>query len=285
RRRVLVFALAAAAMLAKPMLVTLPVVFLLLDVWPLARRRDRSLLTEKLPLFAVAIVVSVATYLAQRAGGAVVTLDAIPLAARAANAAVSYVRYLGMTFAPHDLAVFYPYAPLDSGQVAAASVLLVALTAGAWWLRHRMPAVAIGWAWYLVTLLPVIGLVQAGSQSHADRFTYFPSLGLGLAVVWPLERLAQRTRHASLLMTTLVVVLAALGIAGTRRYLPMWKDSGTLFQNALAVTTDNYLAHMNLGQFVAESGQDDEADAHYRETLRIRPQYVPALVNVGNRLA
>src|SRR6185503_12050958 len=149
----------------------------------------------------------------------------------------------------------------------------------------RMPAVAIGWAWYLVTLLPVIGLVQAGSQSHADRFTYFPSLGLGLAVVWPLERLAQRTRHASLLMTMLVVVFAALGIAGTRRYLPMWEDSGKLFQNALAVTTDNYLAHMNLGQFVAESGQDDEADAHYRETLRIRPQYVPALVNVGNRLA
>ena len=283
--RLAVFTLATAAMLAKPMLVTLPVVFLLLDVWPLGRRRDATLITEKLPLVAVAAAVSVATYLVQRAGGAVVTLDAIPVPARLANATVSYVRYLAMTLAPHDLAVFYPYAPVDSVRVFGAGAALVAVTAAAWWARDRIPAVAIGWAWYLVTLLPVIGLVQAGSQSHADRFTYFPSLGLGLAVVWSLERVMQRTRHAAVMMVTVVVVFAVLGIAGTRRYLPMWEDSGKLFRNALAVTTENYLAHMNLGQFIGDRGEDEEADAHYREALRIRPQYVPALVNVGNRLA
>jgi len=286
-RYALVVVLFALGLMAKPMLVTLPVVLLLLDWWPLRRlptvpgwRDVAALVPEKLPLVALAAGAAAATVYAQHSFGAMVTLDKIPPFARLANAAVSYVRYVGATLWPADLAIFYPYRPWPGGVVWTAVLALAGASAAAIACARRYPYVLVGWLWYLVTLLPVIGLMQVGSQAMADRFTYVPQIGLLLVVA-----LAASDAIAS--GVVLGVATAAIALACTiasARQVRYWRDTETLFDHALAVTRDNYLAHLSLGEALVRQHRFDEARPHYLEALRLNPASAGAHLNVGNML-
>ncbi len=283
-RYALTTALFAAGLASKPMLVTLPLVLLLLDYWPLGRPR----LAEKIPWFGLSAASSVVTFLAQRAGGAVV--EEIPLAARMANAAVAYVLYLKKTVWPQDLAVFYPHpylpgsAPFAAWQVAGAAVLLAAVSAAVIVLRRR-PYLAVGWLWFCGMLVPVIGLAQIGDQALADRYTYLPLLGVFVALAWGAQDLARaRPRLRAPLAATAGGLLLALS-AVARVQVSHWRDSTTLFEHALATTQGNYVAHLNLGVVLEERGQVDLALRHYRAAVDSRPDYANALASLGGLLA
>jgi tetratricopeptide (TPR) repeat protein len=278
RRRVLLVALFALSLLSKPMLVTLPFVLLLLDVWPLARRERWSLLVrEKLPLFAMSFVSAAITWIVQARGGAVAALELLPFPARLANAVVAYVTYLVATFVPKDLAVLYPFeTPLPAWKVAGSFLVLAAITIAVIRARAKAPYLAVGWLWYVGTLVPVIGLVQVGLQSHADRYTYVPLVGIFVMVVWALaERLP---RAASL---TVAGAAIAVCVALTWRQVGLWRDSETLFEHTLAVTTQNHVIEGNLGGTFARAGRFEEAMRHLEAATRIRPDHAPSVSNMG----
>ncbi len=276
----------ALGLLAKPMLVSLPVVLLLLDRWPLGRlrawREGWPRLAEKLPLVVLSAVSAGVTVVAQRRGGAMVFLDALPLANRLANATVGCARYLGMMLFPKGLAVIYP---LDEELPALAvilgsAVLLALLTAAAVAVRRRQPWLLAGWGWYLVTLLPVIGIVQVGQQAVADRYTYLPSAGIALmAVWWPAGRPWACRRAALLGAVAAVWLLAMAGL--TVRQISFWRGSETLFRRALAVTRGNHVALNNLGLAMTKEGRRDEAKAFYRQVIDRAPNYANARVNLA----
>jgi len=277
----------AGSVLSKAMMVTLPLVLLLLDAWPL-RRLDlgwKTLLREKAPFFLLAVVSALVTYHVQSAGGAVAGGDVLALPTRAANATVAAVRYLGLLAWPVDLAIFYPYRTWSTLEVALAAAALTTLTAGAVAVRRYLPYVTMGWLWYLATLFPVSGIVQAGSQSMADRFTYLPSVGLAIAVAWTVADCVRRFRLPMVLPVALTVLAGTAMLAGTRRQVLVWRDSETVFRHALAVTGDNYLAENHLGEALAARGRFDEAAPHYEASLRMNPRYPEARVNVANALA
>jgi tetratricopeptide (TPR) repeat protein len=276
----------ALGLMAKPMLVTLPCVLLLLDVWPLKRlsslRSAGWLLLEKLPFFLLTAVSARITYLVQKESGAVT--DALSLSARLENAAVSVVRYLGKFLAPFDLAVLYPHpGEWPARKVAAGLVIIVALTALAAWQLRRRPWIAIGWLWFLGTLVPVIGIVQVGLQSMADRYTYLTMLGVELAVLWSIRdwAVSAAARRGCAVATVAVLLFCA---ARTWNQLGVWKNSFTLFDHAIAVTENNYLAHDNRGLFLYKSGKVEEAIADYRAALAINPSYLNANNNLGHAL-
>jgi tetratricopeptide (TPR) repeat protein len=282
------FALAlcmALGLMAKPMLVTLPFVLLLLDAWPLARlgsrgldaNRARRALLEKLPLFVLAAAASAVTLVAQRAGGALQTLDHVPFGSRAANAAVAAVRYVVRAIWPADLAVFYPLPrdDLGPGLVAAAALVLAGATALALLAFRRRPWWAVGWLWFAGMLVPVIGLVQVGGQAMADRYTYLPLVGLALALAFEARARATSPRRRALLAALAVAALAALSVA-TFRQAATWRTSETLFRQALSSTRDNAVAHINLGLALARSGRAAEGALHAREALRIAPGHANA---------
>jgi tetratricopeptide (TPR) repeat protein len=297
-RSLLVLAAYALGLMAKPMLVTLPCVLLLLDYWPLRRPWTRQLLWEKLPLFALTVAACPLTLHTQHEGGAVPLLAEVPLAVRAGNALLSYCLYLLKTVWPTNLGVLYPYpAAIPLWQGAAAAVFLVALTAVAVRLRRRAPYLLVGWLWFLGTLVPVIGLVQAGAQALADRFSYLPSIGLFLAVVWGGgDLLAGRPAAASLLAGT---ALAALVLLCVPQVL-VWHDSLTLWQHARKVSVPSALIDSNLGlplaqhghaiietnlaSALAEHGEIAEAVRHYAEAVRFDPDYVDARYNLAGAL-
>ncbi len=293
-RYVLVAVLLALGLLAKPMLVTLPCVMLLCDYWPLRRvsptatasgRRQAwgFLVLEKLPLFSLVAVSSMITFVVQRDQGAVESTDMYPLPGRAANAAVAYVAYLKNTIWPTGLAVPYPLAgtELSASRVAASIVVLIVLTAAAWLARRRCPAGLVGWLWYLGMLVPVIGLVQVGRQAMADRYTYLPTIGLFVAVVycaatWAKPKFGRLA--ASGIACCLVVVACVLA---TRSQLPHWRDSEALYRRALAVTRQNATAHIGLGTELMKQSQYDAAAEHYRLGLEITPADTSALHNLA----
>lgn len=254
----LVVLLMILGLMAKPMVVTLPFALLLLDVWPLDRLPLgwRHLAIEKLPLLALSAASSAITIQYQEASLA--PLGAVPWSLRAANALVSYVAYLGKLFWPTHLSVFYPISlAIPAWKVLGAALLLIAITAFAVWRARREPWLLTGWLWFLGTLVPVIGLVQVGRQAMADRYTYIPSIGLFLAIVWTMAELLKE--HRALLAATAGVVILALA-AITRVQIGYWADSATLFRHALAATDDgNYLAHIGLGK--ALLGEKDCAGA------------------------
>jgi len=281
----------ACGLLSKSMVVTLPFVLLLLDVWPLRRVRPgiendlawRHLVGEKLPFVALAIASGVATVRA--AAGTVAALDVLPVRYRVANAIVSYLVYVREMVWPAGLAAFYPYRPYPTWAVLTAASTLVAVTALAIRQRRVRPYLAVGWLWYVVTLLPVIGLLQAGGQSHADRFTYVPLTGLFVAIAWGApELLGGWRRSGPVLGLAAAVVLAACGVCSAVQ-VTYWKNSRTLWARALAVTTDNYRAHNHYGVAVSDEGRAEEAIAHYEEALRIWPDFPEAHVNLGVALA
>ncbi len=280
-------------LLAKPMLVTAPFVLLLLDFWPLGRFRPKEgeglslkrLLVEKIPLFALVAASSLATLVAQQRGGATAAIDAVPLGHRAANAAASYGTYVGKMLWPRNLAFFYPYRDsVSTAEWLVPALLLVGVTAlviGLSWRYRYMP---VGWFWYLGTLIPVIGLVQVGKQSMADRYTYVPLIGLFLMGVWGLADLASNSRRGRVLLTSGIGGVLIACMVGTWFRVGLWRDGVTLFGQALEVTEGNALAHSNLGLALAERGRTEEAIHHYRAALRIDPTLDTAHGNLGNAL-
>ena len=284
-RYLVVAVLLALGLLAKPMLVTLPVVLLLLDYWPLGRFASvpvRRLLLEKAPLLALAAVSSLMTVRAQHL--AIQPLEQFSLPHRLANAAVACVTYLGALLAPRGLAAFYPHESHAPAVVALALVLLALLTVIAVLLRRERPYVFVGWLWYLVMLAPVSGILQVGAQARADRFTYLPQIGLLVVLAWGVAELCGASRPRRVAASA--VAAAWLVLIGVRAHAQAgtWRDSETLWRQALAVTERNGIAHGNLGAALLEAGRTEEAMAHLREALEIAPTHEEAHTNLANAL-
>jgi protein O-mannosyl-transferase len=270
----------ALALMCKPVVMTFPVLLLLLDIWPLRRPPDWGRrLWEKLPFFGLSVASLAVTYAAQRQAGAVSSFAEIPLSLRLANALTSCARYLGDVVWPLRLAAFYPFMRPQAGWIAVAVLVLGVATWLAWRARRRQPALLTGWLWYLVALVPSIGLVQIGSHARADRFLYIPLVGVVLAAVWGVHAAVPPARRRALAVAGSVVLLglAALGF----RQAAFWKNDETLFGRALAVTRGNYLAHNKLGTALGERGRLEEAHGHFVEALAIQPTYLDALYNLG----
>jgi tetratricopeptide (TPR) repeat protein len=278
-------------LLAKPMLVTLPFVMLLLDYWPLRRFQRskvssqwsvvRGLVVEKIPLFALAAASAIMTLIAQSRGGAVRTLAHDPVTLRLSNALVSYAKYLLLTFWPNDLAVYYPFAGIAAWQIIGAAFLLIGITALCFFERKSRPYVIVGWLWFLGTLVPVIGFVQVGGQVMADRYFYIPSIGLFIAIVFGLADIARSWRVTPLfsagIATGILLILATL----TNAQIQRWQNSFTLFEHTLAVTPPNLRIEHNLGLALGVSDRYDEAAAHFERALQIDPNFYDGLVVMG----
>jgi len=291
--RYLLVALATAlGLMAKPMLVTVPVLLTLLDVWPLRRlpswdaRTAARLALEKVPLALLCAGSALLTVLAARRAGWVPPLDSVDWGARVAHVCISYAAYLGKLVWPSGLAVFYPYAarPLLGAKALTALLALFLFTAAVLRGAARRPHLAVGWLWYLTALLPVIGLFHTGDHALADRYTYIPYTGIFLMASWEASRLAgSRPSLRAPLWVLALACLACLGVL-SRRQLRHWTDSRTLFEHALAVTQDNYLAHNNLGFALAQEGRTEEAVAQLREAVRVHPRYFLGHYNLGSAL-
>ena len=276
-------ALFALGLMAKPMLVTLPFTLLLLDFWPLGRLglplrgrwpEVKRLLWEKAPLFALAAASSVVTILAQGKAGAVSTIDQISPAARLLNAGNACMAYLVKMVWPSSLAVFYPHprSAVLTGAAAAAILTLAGITVLAYRLRRRAPYVIFGWLWYLGTLVPVLGVVQVGRQSMADRYTYVPLIGVFIATAWGLAELAGDHRVARRLAAAASAAALAALLAVSHAQTLHWADDETLFTHVLAVTPENDMAHFHLGNIRLAQGRLDEAITHLQEAIRIDPR-------------
>jgi tetratricopeptide (TPR) repeat protein len=309
----------ALGLLAKPMLVTVPAVLLLLDSWPLRRAKppvsvkpartsrvpspsrapthpgestrgafSYGLFLEKVPLAALAAASAVVTLIVQRAGGAVQPMEVLAFHERLATAVLGVLAYLRQALWPADLAFFYPHPALIAGgefeplgaRVWLGAALLVALTLGAWRARARFPFVLVGWAWFLVMLLPVVGLVQVGAQFHADRYAYLPLLGPTIALVFlarellPTPALARAAYGAGLAIAALYAGVAWVQVG-------FWRDSGTLSARALAVTSGNYVAHEHQGLWLHRRGELERAKEHYLAALAIAPELPSSHVDLG----
>jgi protein O-mannosyl-transferase len=285
-RYLLVAALMVLALLSKPMAVTFPCTLLLLDFWPLRRwpTRDwRSLFIEKLPLFGLVAVHSILTFLVQRASGAANYGERFPFDARLGNAVVAYVRYLGKTFWPESLSpmYFHPgYWP--AGIVAGATAALAVVSIIVWWHRRTRPWLIFGWLWFLGTLVPVIGLVQVGAQSMADRYMYIPILGVFTLVVWQAARLVHvwpRTRGA--LVAAAASILVVFGI-DTARQVKSWKNSIALYEHSIATGEDNPPVRYFLATALQAAGRpQSEVIAQFQHALQRRPDYVNALTKLA----
>jgi hypothetical protein len=304
KRYLIVMLLLALGLLVKPMLVTLPCVLVLLDYWPLRRFPGQEpselmiagdarlalppvtwprLVWEKVPLVTLALAASALTVAAQSQVGAVLSLAQASPVLRLENALVSYVRYLGKTFWPHSLAVFYPYPRhgWQHWQAIAAGLLLLAITMGVWGFARRRPWQLVGWLWFVGTLVPVIGLVQAGRQSMADRFVYVPHIGLFIFVVWDFTDLVTRWQwsKAAVAVTAGLVVTALGRVAWIQT--GYWRNSETLWRHTLAVTESNYEAHNNLGEALGNAGRIDDAAKEFEATLDINADFALAHNNLA----
>jgi Tfp pilus assembly protein PilF len=239
--------------------------------------------TEKIPLFALTILSSIMTVHAQQKGGAMSPLEDISLLKRLGNALVSYASYIVKTVFPQGLAVFYPYpAGIAAWQVLGSAALIGAITFLAIRFRKRFPFALVGWLWYLGTLVPVIGIVQVGMQSMADRYTYVPHIGLFIAVVWGAGDLASRQSQGRKILVALTGVVFASLTVMTWNQISYWRSSITLFEHALRITEQNSLAHLNLGVALNRLGKGSEAAEHYREALRINPNSSGGHFNLAN---
>jgi len=298
-------------LITKPMLVTLPCVLLLLDYWPLGRLRlgqlagesnekmgtsivtgqqdppPYRLILEKVPLLALAGIAAYITSLAAQRIGMVISTESVPMKLRFANGLVSYVSYIAKMIWPHNLAVFYPYPNvIPIWQSAGAGVLLLGVSFLFLGSFRKVPYLVTGWLWYLGTLLPVIGLKQAGLwPAMADRYTYVPLIGLFIMVAWGAPALVRSWRYGKISLALAgVSLLVALTVCASLQ-VKHWKNSLTLFEHALRVTENNYLAHLNFGAALADQGNVEEAITHYRRSLQIAPNYAKSHNNLGLALA
>ena len=291
----------ALGLLAKPMLVTWPLVMLLLDYWPLGRfqrsevRGQRSavrlpagalakaggLVVEKIPLFALVAASAIMTLIAQSRGGAVRTLGHEAITLRLSNALVSYAKYLLLTFWPNDLAVYYPFAGIPAWQIIGAASLLIGITVFCVSQRRIRPYLMVGWLWFLGTLVPVIGIVQVGGQIMADRYFYIPSIGLFIALVFGLADIAKSWPVAPLLSGAIAGGILLIFATLTNAQIQRWHDSFTLFEHTLAVTPPNLRIEHNLGMALGVSDRYDEAAVHFEKALQIDPNFYDGLVVMG----
>jgi tetratricopeptide (TPR) repeat protein len=270
RRYLLVIVAYGLALMSKPMVVTLPFVLLLLDVWPLGRIRNwRPAVLEKIPFFALALGTSVATFVVQKQVGAVAGLGVLPLPTRLANALVGYVTYVWKTVWPTRLAAFYPFRAQPAWQVWTAAAALAAVTVLAIRLRGRHPYLFVGWLWYVVTVAPVIGLMQAGEQARADRFMYVPMIGLLILVAWGSAQLPVFRRGNRLRIAAAAIVIACAVTAHAQ--VQHWSDSVALWEHTARVTDDNFIAYEKLGEGFRERGHFDAAQANYEKALTLVP--------------
>ena len=294
----------ALGLMAKPMLVTLPFLLLLLDYWPFQRfslsasrlgvasgeARVRfplflRLTLEKWPFFVLTAISCVVTFMAQRNGGFVPTLQEFPLDLRLGNALLSYALYLWETTWPIKLAVFYPLQnQLPWAEVVMAAVFLTFITWFAWRARRRCPYLLVGWLWFLGTLVPVIGLVQNYSEAHSDRFIYIPLVGVFIAVAFGIKDLIARFQIGAVPTTVAASLVLGSCLVLTERQLSYWRNDETLFSHAIAVTKDNYFAYWSLGVTLEKQGRQAEAARQYREAIRINPHLVCLHNNLGTLL-
>jgi tetratricopeptide (TPR) repeat protein len=296
----------ALGLMAKPMLVTLPFVLLLLDYWPLGRldsqpakasgRQPRKpalppdgraiwyrIRIEKIPFFVLAIVSSSITFIVQKAGGAVANITVIPLESRAANIFLSYARYLGKLFWPEDLTAFYPFDinSFSFWQIALCALLLLGISFFVIRFGRTQRYLPVGWLWFVITLIPVIGLVQVGRQALADRYTYIPYIGLFIIIAWGLPELCSKWPYRKVTLgITAAIAMMALGI-GTYRQAGYWNNSIALFTHAIEVTQNNFIAYNGLGSVYSNLGRWQEAIEAYRQAIRIKPDYAEAHYNLG----
>ena len=277
----------ALGLLSKPMMVTLPCVLLLLDYWPAKRFREMShskLLIEKLPFVLMVIVSIVVTLIVQQ--GAMSSLEKIPPASRVTNALVSYVRYLWQLLWPTGLAVYYPrpdHWPWT--QWLPALLLLFSISAAAWWHRTKRPYLLVGWLWYLGTAVPVIGLVQVGTQAMADRYTYIPGIGLLIMLAWGGTELAVHFRLPAKALRVAVAAVVVTCVLLTSMQIGYWRDGETLFRHTLSVTPPSALAYSNLGSALLEKGQHEASMPYFLDSLRLSPDDAKARYNYGLALS
>jgi protein O-mannosyl-transferase len=264
----------ACGLMSKPMLVTTPVVLLLLDYWPLKRIADGKsfwrMTLEKLPLFALSAASSIAALALQVHSPA--SVGQLPFGWRLQNALVTYVTYIGQIFWPANLAVFYPHPDnrLALWQVALAAAFLIVMTWVAFALRRNRPYLLVGWLWYLIMLLPVIGIVEVGLQGHADRYTYLPHVGLSIALTWLVGDVARSLAHRREILAAVGAGLVIILGACAWKQSTYWRNGETLWTRALAVTTDNDVALTNLGTLLMERGQLDDALSYFQSALAVR---------------
>jgi len=298
-------------LMAKPMLVTLPFVLLLLDYWPLGRFQRvgqkqhessmpiesagsdshaaslGSLVFEKIPLFILSSASVVVTFVVQSSGRAMAPMAAFGLRFRLLNALVSYVRYVGKTIYPTRLAVLYPLRleGLPVWQPVASFVLLAAISIAVIYAARKRPFFLTGWLWFLITLVPVIGLVQVGIQAMADRYTYLPSIGLFIMATWGTAELLAGWRYKKLVLSVLVGFVVIIFVICTRAQVGYWRNDYTLYKRAVEATEDNYIMHNNFGDVLLKKGLVSEAIANFAEAARINPRYLEARLNLGVALS
>ena len=286
-------------LMAKPVLVTLPVVLLLLDYWPLRRFSTINqycgelflesvhhgstlliLLKEKIPLLFVSLCSALITLYAAKMGGAIAPISVFPLSDRIGNALISYVSYLGKTVWPLNLAIFYPYSTSRPLEILAAGLLLVTVTVFVVVKRSKYPYLVTGWFWYLVTLLPVIGIIQVGSQAMANRYAYIPLIGLFVIIVWGIPGLLKNRidcRYFPIPVFALILIMSF----STWGQLPYWRNSELVYRQALNATKENHVAHFGMGNVWRNRGDLSKACYHYLQALKINPTYAEARNNLG----
>jgi len=286
-------------LLSKPMIVTFPFLLLLLDYWPLNRFSLKDgkdigegknptsiqIIYEKVPLLILSLGSVVITYVAQHSGGAVDSLESVPLFARIENGILSYALYLVKTVWPVNLAVFYPF-PLDIPlwQLMLSSLFLIIITILAIITFKRLPYFVVGWFWYLGTLIPVIGIVKIGMQGMADRYTYVPLVGICIIAAWGMTDLVVKSRYRQQGMIVLGTALMGILIPLASRQVSYWQDSHTLFRHAINVTSENFVAHSGLAYVLKNRGMIEEAITHYERALKINPFYAETHYNFGTLL-
>ncbi len=286
-------------LMSKPMLVTLPIVMLLIDFWPLGRyrrddqeqglrqliRKNALILKEKIPFFACSLFSGIVTIYAQHTGGATQTFDELPFMLRTENALVAYVKYIIKTLWPSDLAVLYPIPPsFPPWQIVGSLLVLLFISAAAIYFGRRYPYFPVGWFWFLITLLPVIGLLQVGVQAMADRYSYLPVIGLFIMAAWGIPDLLRGLQQRERILALLAGIVIAISAVLTWHQLGYWRDSISLYRHALHVTTGNGVIHNNLGDALSNKGDKDGAIEEFRESLRINPNNAEAHNNLGSIL-
>lgn len=306
KRYLMVAACFILGLMAKPMVITLPCVLLLLDVWPLGRAKTfayapeagletelntmrkgwPALILEKTPLFILSAASAVLTIVIQKHGGAMRSTTAYPIGVRIENAIVSYALYIYKAFLPRKLAVFYPHPgfTISGWETAVSAVLLIGITFIVIHLRRHRPYLLVGWLWFLVTLVPVIGLLQNGDQAMADRYAYTPLIGVFLMLIWGVAEWLERNRIRRVIAGALSILLLGALIADTRHQLGYWHDSISLFSHAASVTQGNAIAEANLGEALYSEGRKDEAALHFFNAVRYNSNAPANHYNYGHSL-
>ncbi|MBK5276305.1 MAG: tetratricopeptide repeat protein [Desulfuromonadales bacterium] len=287
-------------LMSKPMLVTLPVIMLLVDLWPLDRYRyardDQclrhlfgrflSLVKEKIPFFLLSVLSAIVTFLAQALDNSVVSPHDIDFNIRTINIVISYVKYIVKTIFPHNLAVYYPYpTSFQIWMIFVSFTILIIVTTLVIRFGREYPYLPMGWFWFLFTLVPVIGLIQVGSQSMADRYSYIPLVGLFIMVAWGIPDLTRGLKHRNSLLTFFASAIIFISAILTWQQLDYWRDSTSLFKHALQVTTDNDVAHYTLGLALFHKGDLDGAIKEFQETLIITPDFKGANIVLEKAIA